>query len=132
MIGATGHRGVLGAFEATSRIDPPRDDGSAEFAAVLRGASAGRPGSTRAAAEQLVATAFIAPVLRHLREFSDAAPPFRQTQAEKQFGQLLDIRTAEQIVRKADLPIVRQITATLEARAAASGVRSTLTGGVLA
>lgn len=68
----------------------------------------------RQAAEDLVANAFIAPVLRQMRETSDAAPPFQQTPAEKQFGQMLDIETARQIVRKADLPIVHRLSETFE------------------
>jgi hypothetical protein len=137
MIAAAGDPGVRGLIGAIAGVEAPPDVSPAVsaaegFADALRRASRGRPGQTREAAEQLVATAFIAPVLRQLREFSDAAPPFKQTQAEKQFGQLLDMRTAEQIVRRADLPIVRQITATLETRAAASGGRSPSIGEVLA
>lgn len=86
------------------------------FADVMRQAAGGaRPEEVRTAAEDLVANAFIAPVLRQMRETSDAAPPFQQTPAEKQFGQLLDAETARQIVRKSDLPLVDRLAKTFEA-----------------
>ena len=66
----------------------------------------------RQTAEQLVATAFIAPVLKQIRESSQAEPPFAPTPAEKQFGSILDTRTAEEIVRSANLPIVDRLTQT--------------------
>ncbi|MEM1071768.1 MAG: hypothetical protein AAGH71_02965 [Planctomycetota bacterium] len=66
----------------------------------------------RASAEQLVANAFIAPILRDVRESSQAAPPFQPTPAEKQFGSMLDATTAREIVRSADLPLVDRLTET--------------------
>jgi hypothetical protein len=85
------------------------------FADVMRQAQGGASeADVRTAAEDLVANAFIAPVLRQLRETSDAAPPFQQTPAEKQFGQMLDAETARQIVRKSNLPLVDRLADTFE------------------
>lgn len=96
------------------------------FADVMRKAQGGASDAdVREAAEDLVANAFIAPVLRQLRETSDAAPPFQQTPAEKQFGQMLDAETARQIVRKSDLPLVDRLAETFEQlRARSTGLGS--------
>ncbi len=92
------------------------------FADVMRKARGGASeAEVRQAAEDLVANAFLAPVLRQIRETSDAAPPFQPTPAEKQFGQMLDLETARQIVRKSELPIVQRLTETFEALRARSG-----------
>jgi Rod binding domain-containing protein len=63
----------------------------------------------RQGAEQLVANAFIRPLLAQLREGSGAAPPFAPTQGEKQFRSLADAKLADDIVRSARLPIVDRI-----------------------
>lgn len=94
--------------EAVARSEPA-------FADVMRRArGAAGTDEVREAAEDLVANAFIAPVLRQIRETSDAAPPFQPTPAEKQFGQMLDAETARQIVRKSRLPLVDRLTETFE------------------
>lgn len=63
----------------------------------------------RAAAEGLVATSFIKPILSQIRESNNAAPPFGPTQAEKQFGSLLDNQLADEIARAAQFPIVDRL-----------------------
>ncbi len=95
------------------------------FADIMRRARGGASADeVRTAAEDLVANAFIAPVLRQMRETSDAAPPFQQTPAEKQFGQMLDAETARQIVRKSDLPLVDRLAQTFDAlRTRSAGLR---------
>lgn len=60
----------------------------------------------RRAAEGLVATSFIKPILTQARESNTAPPPFGPTQAEKQFQSLLDNRLADEIVHSAQFPIV--------------------------
>lgn len=63
----------------------------------------------RRAAEGLVATSFIKPILAQLRESNNAAAPFAPTQAEKQFGSLLDNRLSDEIARAARFPIVDRL-----------------------
>lgn len=63
----------------------------------------------RTAAEGLVATSFIKPILAQVRESNNAPPPFGPTQAEKQFGSLLDNRLADEITRAAQFPIVDRL-----------------------
>ncbi|MEO1583008.1 MAG: hypothetical protein AAFR96_00365 [Planctomycetota bacterium] len=103
--------GIDGDLQLQAR-QPDRVD---SFAAVLgRTEAEGGERSARGAAEDLVASAFLAPVLQQIRETSDAAPPFQPTPAEKQFGQLLDVRTAKEIVRSSDLPIVDRLAETID------------------
>lgn len=75
----------------------------------------------RSAAEQLVAITFVQPILAQVREAKDAAPPFAPTEAEKQFGALMDARVAQEIVGGARLPLVERLARDLLAR---SGVRT--------
>lgn len=63
----------------------------------------------RTAAEGLVATSFIKPILAQVRESNNAPPPFGPTQAEKQFGSLLDNQLADEIARAAQFPIVDRL-----------------------
>lgn len=63
----------------------------------------------QAAAEGLVATSFIKPILTQVRESNNAPPPFGPTQAEKQFGSLLDNELADEIVRAAQFPLVDKL-----------------------
>ncbi|MCC5824502.1 MAG: hypothetical protein LAT64_09710 [Phycisphaerales bacterium] len=63
----------------------------------------------REAAEQLVSTTLVLPVLKQLRESNNAAPPFGPTDAEKQFGSLLDHRLAHDIVKGANFPMVDRL-----------------------
>lgn len=64
----------------------------------------------RKAAEGLVSNTFIEPILKQIRESNDAPPPFGPTDAEKQFGALLDTKVADEIVQGTNFPIVEQIT----------------------
>jgi Rod binding domain-containing protein len=63
----------------------------------------------REAAEALVSTSFIKPILAQLRESNNAPAPFGPTQAEKQFGALLDTQLADEISRAAQFPIVDRL-----------------------
>ncbi|MFG0246261.1 MAG: rod-binding protein [Phycisphaerales bacterium JB052] len=63
----------------------------------------------RKAAEELVATSFIKPVLQQVRDSNNAPAPFGPTQAEKQFGSLLDNQLADEIVQASQFPIVDRI-----------------------
>lgn len=70
----------------------------------------------RGVAEQLVATAFLQPMLKEIRAASDAAPPFQQTSGEKQFGALMDAQVALDVVRASRLPIVERLAQDLLGR----------------
>ncbi|MDX9910435.1 MAG: hypothetical protein RBS39_01250 [Phycisphaerales bacterium] len=73
----------------------------------------------RSAAEQLVAISFVQPILAQVREAKDAAPPFAPTEAEKQFGALMDARVAHELVRGSRLPLVDRLAQNLLARSGA-------------
>lgn len=64
---------------------------------------------SREAAEKLVSTTLVEPVLKQLRESNNAAAPFAPTQGEKQFGTLLDHRLAHDIVKSANFPMVDRL-----------------------
>lgn len=80
-------------------------DDQASFASVLSRAQT-RPGAetktpeqkAREAAEQLVATALVQPVLKQLRDTNNAAEPFKPNSAEKSFGQMMDAELSQRIV----------------------------------
>ncbi len=63
----------------------------------------------RKAAEGLIATSFIKPILSQVRESNHAPAPFGPTNAEKQFGSLLDNRLADEIVHASQFPIVDRL-----------------------
>jgi Rod binding domain-containing protein len=52
----------------------------------------------RGAAQQLVATALVQPVLKQLRESNNAAPPFAPNEAERTFRSLSDAALAQRMV----------------------------------
>lgn len=63
----------------------------------------------RDVAEQYVSIALVQPLLKQLRETSNAAPPFAPTQAEKQFRALTDADLAQRIVRAKQFPLVDRL-----------------------
>lgn len=75
----------------------------------IGGGVADREARAREAAEQLVATAFVRPVLASLRGSEGAAEPFAPTTAEKQFGAIQDQRLADELVRAARFPLVDRL-----------------------
>ncbi len=75
-------------------------------AAETDGLSPERSKSLRTAAEQLVATTFIQPMLAKMREDPFKTDLFHGGQAEEVFGQQMDTIYAERIVAKADFAIV--------------------------
>ena len=72
-----------------------------------------REARAREGAEKLIASVFVEPLLKSVRESSQAAEPFKLTSGEKQFRSLLDARVAETVVRKADLSLTKRIAADL-------------------
>lgn len=71
------------------------------------------PGSARDAAQQFVAMTFIQPLMKEIRESSNAAAPFAPTQGEKMFGAMLDEQIAHDIVRASDWALIDRIEADL-------------------
>ncbi|MDZ4755304.1 MAG: hypothetical protein SGJ11_12530 [Phycisphaerae bacterium] len=63
----------------------------------------------RRSAEDLVATAFVMPVLAELRETNHAAAPFGPTDAEKRLGPVIDAHVAHSIVKRSRLDMVDRI-----------------------
>ena len=63
----------------------------------------------RVAAEGLVSSTFIEPILKQIRESNTAPPPFGPSSAEKQFSSLLDTNIADEIVHAANFPLVERI-----------------------
>lgn len=74
----------------------------------------------REAAERLVSSAFIQPILESLREMNNAAPPFGPTQGEKQFAPLLDAQLADRYVAAQNFPLVDRIAQQLLQRGGAA------------
>ncbi len=72
----------------------------------------------RSAAEQFVSVTFVQPLLKQLRETSNAAPPFAPSQAEKQFQSLADQALTDRIVSASDWPLVNRLTSDLLKRRA--------------
>ncbi len=91
-------------------------DEQASFSSVLSRAHA-RPGEkdqtpqqrAREAAEQLVATALVQPVLKQLRETNGAAAPFTPNPAEKSFGQMMDTELSQRIVSSRGWALVDRV-----------------------
>ncbi len=69
----------------------------------------------REAAEQLIATTFIEPMLREAREVRSSDGPFGMTEAEKQFGSLMDTATAKNMVRSWDFPMIDRLARDMRA-----------------
>jgi hypothetical protein len=86
---------------------PPPPAGRDSFASVIARALDRPSGAAaRQAAEQLVSTAFIAPVLAALRAGSIDDGPFAPGFAESQFLPLLHGHIADRVVKAARLPLV--------------------------
>lgn len=87
-------------------------DAQRSFAEILSVADRGtlsRKPTAREAAEMFVAVSLVQPVLAQARESSWAAPPFAPTQAEKQFGALMDAHVAREVTRAAQFPLVDRL-----------------------
>ena len=71
----------------------------------------------REASEQLVATAFVMPMLAKMRDSTLGSDMFHGGQAEDMFNQQLDTLLSEEIVRGSNLPIVDAVEKFIAARA---------------
>ncbi len=63
----------------------------------------------REAAEKLVSSTLVEPILKQARETNNTPPPFGPGKAEKQFGAFLDSKLSDQIVSAAQFPLVKRI-----------------------
>lgn len=101
-------------------------ENQASFASVLSRAQT-RPDKVnqspeqraREAAEQLVATALVQPVLKQLRETNNAAEPFKPNSAERSFGQMMDTQLSQRIVGSKSWALVDRVADTLMKRSSA-------------
>lgn len=75
----------------------------------------------RDTAERFIASALVAPVLKELRETSQAAEPFAPTQGERQFRSMLDAQVALNVVRGAQFPLVDRLAQDLLRHGRAEG-----------
>lgn len=109
-------------FDADSTVRSPLADRQRSFAEVL--AIADRMphdesiDEERAAAEQLVATTLVEPILKQLRQSSTAAPPFGPGEGEKKFRDISDAHTAREIVRSERFGLVERLAQDLRERTA--------------
>lgn len=74
--------------------------------------------SPREAAEQLVAVAFVQPLLKMVRDANRSAPPFAPTPGEKMFGQISDTALSQRLVRASRFPLVDRLERDLQGRTA--------------
>ena len=69
----------------------------------------GEEETLRDAAEQLVSSSFILPILSMIRESSISEGPFAPGMAERRFGPLFDQHIADSITKAANFPLVDAI-----------------------
>lgn len=75
----------------------------------------------RKAAEDFVAQSLVEPVLKQMREMSQAQAPFAPNQAEKAFRTMLDNAMAQRVVRSGHWPLVDKVTDRILARSGPQG-----------
>lgn len=109
-----------GLFDALlHRADRAEQSGRGHEGAQSQGT--GVSDRARQAAVDLVAITFVEPILRQARETRSSEPPFGQTQAERQFGSLMDAQTARRIVQSWEMPLVKRIADDIASRSGSAG-----------
>jgi Rod binding domain-containing protein len=83
--------------------------GRVEDAGRRAGAS-GASDEARAAAQELVASTLVQPILAQLRETNNAEAPFGPGQWEKTFGPMMDAEIATRIVRASNWGLIDRMT----------------------
>ncbi len=86
----------------------PVADPTRGFAGELQAASE-RIGSAREAAEQLVSTSLVLPILASMREGTFLSGPFKPGTMERRFGPMLDVHTAEAITSSSRFGLVDSV-----------------------
>lgn len=108
-------RSGLGPFSSGPERAGTETGAQRSFAEILSIADRGPLGAgasakdPREVAETFVAVALVQPILAQARESGWAAPPFQPSQAEKQFGALMDAHVAREITRAARFPLVDRL-----------------------
>ncbi len=108
-------RSALNALTAGPELAGTETTAQRSFAEILSIADRGPLGAgtsakdPREVAETFVAVALVQPILAQARESGWAAPPFEPSQAEKQFGALMDAHVAREITRAARFPLVDRL-----------------------
>lgn len=111
--------------DATQRIQQPSQ--SADFKASLRSASVAGEDKLMQAADQLVSTAFVQPLLSQLRDDPFKSDMFHGGRAEEIFGQQLDTILSERVTSSSNFGISEAVASHLRS---ASPATSRLTEGV--
>ncbi|MEM0984422.1 MAG: hypothetical protein AAGI17_10785 [Planctomycetota bacterium] len=131
-----GSLGGLGRAGAITTLTPglaggPTVDAQRDFADVLgiSNRTPSKPDQTAEeqahdTAERFIASTFIKPLLDSFSELSDPAPPFQRTEADKQFGSMLNGTVALEVVRSTKWSIVDDVASDL--------LRSSRSGPVVA
>lgn len=83
---------------------------------LSRSEAGGTADPSRDAAERFVSLTLVEPILKQMRQSSQAAPPFGPAPGEVQFRALLDAEVARQVVRAGDFPLVERLARDLRAR----------------
>jgi hypothetical protein len=78
----------------------------AALARARKDLAASPQGRAREAAEQLVATSLVNPLLKMVRESTKAVGPFAPGAGERTFGQMQDAIVAQRLVKAAHWPLV--------------------------
>ncbi|MCC7408962.1 MAG: rod-binding protein [Phycisphaeraceae bacterium] len=98
--------GAAAVWSAASRADDTRFE---RELASAQGKVNGRKGQARKAAEQLVSTALVVPLLKQMRQDPFRTELFHGGQAEETFGSQLDQIFADRTVQGANFPLVSAI-----------------------
>ncbi|WP_323209511.1 hypothetical protein [Nodularia spumigena] len=99
----------LAKSRATDHAIPARQRSFAETLSIADRGPLARPAQAREIAESFVAVALVEPALKQARESTWAAPPFAPSQAEKQFGSMMDSHVAREVTRAANFPLVERL-----------------------
>lgn len=121
--------GQVHEMEARLAVSGPRAGAAAGFAEKLSGAMTaprrrgpqGPWGQARQAAEQLVATTLVQPLLQQMRNDPLRSDLMHGGLTEDAFGAQLDTELADRIVRRAHWPIVERIVDTVTRRLQGGG-----------
>lgn len=116
LLGLSNSADSAALIRTSGELARTRDADQEAFASIL-GRKGTRPAQAeqtpeakaREAAEQLVAITFVQPVLSQARAARSSDGPFGQTQAERQFGGMIDGMTAERMVHAARWPLVDRL-----------------------
>ena len=102
-------------------LTQPSVQPSSGFTTELKSAT-DRIGSARQAAEQLVSTSLVLPILASMREGTFLSGPFKPGTMERRFGPMLDVHTAEAITSSSRFDLVDSVVDQLAGSSGSSGM----------